>query len=83
MHVPSAVTANHPPLGIYNSVDLLQDFSIINIPHPPKKILNQKKGYKLKREAITALHYAAQTLSEKSSKFTGFQNCFSRLLLVI
>lgn len=80
MHVPLAVTASHPPLDIYNNVEFLQDFSVINNPHSPKETLNQMKGYKMKRQAIPALHYAPQAPNEKSRKFTietvfpGFQS---------
>lgn len=70
MHVPSAVTANHPPLDIYNNVDFLQEFSAINNSHSPKETLNQTKGYQMKRQAITPLHYAAQAPNEESRKFT-------------
>lgn len=70
MHAPSAVTANHPPLDIYNNVDFLREFSAINNPHSPKETLNQTKGYKMKRQAIMPLHYAAQAPNEESRKFT-------------
>lgn len=70
MQVPLVVTASHPPLDIYNNVEFLQDFSVINIPQSPKETLNQMKGYKMKRQAIRALHYAAQAPNEKSRKFT-------------
>lgn len=53
MYVPSAVTANHLPLDIYSGVDFLQDFSVINIPQPPR-IPQTNRG--LQRWAITDLY---------------------------
>lgn len=77
MDVPPAVTANHPPLDIYSSGDFLQDFSVINIPHPPPKIIwNKTKSFKMKSQALPALRYAAQGLSEKSEKFMASKTVF-------
>lgn len=65
-----------PPSASYLQVLIFSRTFLLLIFPILRKILNKKKMVKKWREENPALHYAAQALSEKPRRLTGFQNCY-------